>query len=100
MDLLGVAFSLAEIILASTLPFSDDLRNKRGGNRESENNTVRHNPGGHPCRDAGIYFLVCRENSRAKGGTSRVYLRRHETGRGGPDSADRAFDRAQARNAI
>src|ERR1019366_6903652 len=100
MDLLGVAFSIAEIVLASTLPFSDDLRNKRGGKCESENNTARHNPGHHSCSHAGIYFLVCRENSRAKGGTSRVYLRRRETGRAGPDSADRAFDRAQARNAI
>src|SRR6266403_975935 len=104
---IGLAFSLAQIVLASILLFSDDLQmwveekaSWGGGNLEGENNEAKHNRGVHPVGKHRIYFPVCPEDSGAGHGTRRGRLGRNEAVRGGTCSADRALDRAQACNAV
>src|SRR6266849_6393073 len=80
---LGRAAFCTEILLASTLSFSDDLQTNgrqrgQGGNHEKANDETRQNRGGHSDNQYRIYFPVGPENSGAGHRTARGCLGRHE----------------------
>src|SRR6266849_1436438 len=91
---LGRAAFCTEILLASTLSFSDDLQTNgrqigQGGNHERANDETRQNRSGHSDNQYRIYFPFGPENSGAGHRTPRVRLRWYKAIRGGAHSADR-----------